>query len=299
MFGDVNVKQDLFAEARVSRPGITSVLKFAGDKAVGGFFAIDADKLGDGVVPGPFWEMSEHVFGNDPMAEATPIWKAQRLRCCIVGYRERQGWKDGDRQLHYYHQFTKPEARPETAAMKYASQLQIAVMVPGVAEFMSLALNGVTRSNCWENNEDQGRYYDSDYPLGIMDQIVAYTDKLNKQESESDDMPWQLTWWVDLVPLYKNGAPVWVNVNETFMNPITVDLSTADNMKLDGGSRYVGAEMFGLLQDIREDSVIPWEKEWTEMRGKQEGGDGESAGGYDDDSGPVADVVQEDDVIPF
>lgn len=262
----------------------------------GGRWAIKADSIGE-QTPGPegWWELIDMRFGVDPSAPKEPTWTTRRLRIVPIGIRKRQVITDDFKRDHYFPWMTKKTNRlDETGDLiegKYSAHYQVMVMVPGISDPLIIALRGYTKTVCWDNNPN-GQYGNKDFPKGVEPTLIQLAADASKQKKTR--IPWLCFWAVDLVPVFANNKPMWLDVGHgTFMNPFQADMRVGEKFLLN--SRFVGTDNFIRYQNLRRDVAMDWEAAWADASAlASEGKDS----AYDYDDTPET-AVKEDDVIPF
>lgn len=241
------VDGDLYREDFISLPSITWIGK--GDE---GFWTVDVHKINGN--PEPYWEKADHLYGMDPAAPTTEVWKTQRLRCVPIADRSRMVVTDEAGTKHYYPPMTPPSQR---VPGRLEINTQIMILVDGIADPLAIGLGAKYKTVSWSNNG-----YHKEYPVGVKERLQEYTKKANAQLGLSGEnrLRWLCSWVIDLVPLYADGKPKYIDEQGTYVNPFQVDLRTGEPEF--PRTRFVGNESFLVNQALRRELGTPWEDQW-------------------------------------
>lgn len=288
------IDNSLYKPKRESYPGIAYYSTLRGEEETG-FFIVDkasVERLG---VPGPFW--NEEPMRRKPGEEPTTVYKTTRFRMCPIAVRKRSLIETPDGRTIPYPLMTKRENREEG---RYKAHFQIMCMVPGLSEPVVLGLKGFTKTVSWENNPDAGKYFQKEFPVGVWQKVLAYTNLASEQRGQV--FPALCFWWIDLVPAYDTqGKPHLVSAGHnatTVVNPFSVDLRTNDqDARIGLDTRFVGLECLLRFQDIRKEVGIAWEEEWEDA--EQMAQEADVFGGGDDLEEESQGQAEEDWDIPF
>lgn len=303
---DANDDRMVRYEGRKGYPSITYHLGDSKNREPG-FFTMDREASVN--PPGPFWEEDRIVYGGNPDALPSPVWRTQRLRAIYVEERTRQvvtmkqpGKKD---RWYYFNQYTKPAKRVDEYGnlldgnLSFSKQILLVFPDLGISQPFALAANGLTKGTSWDN-DPEGRFSVDNFPPGAKQQLLSYIEKAD--EARGMTHPFKAAWLIDLVPLYQNGKLVWIENYGKFFNPFTIDLRTAGQFKkkeeAEGfpRTRFVTGELHHALKDFYSAKAVPWQKEWDSFDNTRDNS------GYDEGD-PTYNrqeaVGVEEDEIPF
>lgn len=259
----------------------------------GPFFSIEADSVGN---PPAGFMQTEWQFGQDPNSPMTTVWAGRNLICTILAERKRAVVTTPSGTKHYYHYLTK---RSERIDGRYSLQTQLLLAVEGMGdELVTLGLSGLGRSCGWSNNPN-GSYGTKGAPLGVQEQLKAWTKKINQQYRQhlnGAKLPYTYAWKIFLTPLTvtKNGQerPSYLSFGQgdatSYFAPFTMQW-LGDKLT----DRYVGKETHARYNDLLlSDDIQEWIHAWDQFdNSKAVAVAGAAAPGFDDSD--------EDDEIPF
>lgn len=252
-----------------------------------GYFHMDAEGMEQ---PGPTWEMGEHLFGTNPNGPLTPVWKTQRLRCVIMGYRKQWEVVDPAGVVRRYPWRTKRTDREEGDTK---SKLQVALHLPGQSEMYVLSLNGLGRSMCWENGT--GRWHNDEFGPGVWPETKEYIKKL-RVAGKQPNLPDFGTCVVDLIPELDGKKIAVAKVfQNTYVAKFRADFTTDSSNEKYPKTRWVGAPLFKWLMEEMWPNVKQWMKEWDVEEVVESSNGGDAFDNYYNNSSDV----EEDDDIPF
>ena len=271
--------------------------------ATGGTWGIKAEFLGErSPQPEGWWKLIQKQHGSSPNDPPEPTWTVQRLRTVFIGVRRRflQVEKIGDREIEHPFSWgtarekrTHPDGSPIGGKLRYHYQI-LTPNIGGIDMLAVITLKGFAKPTFWENNP-KGRYGKDGFPTGVEPKLIEYTNDWNKRKKVK--WQWLNTWIVDLVPMFQNGQPYWMDVGRgMYMNPFQIDMRTSADVEdkyKDSypESRFVGVEKFIEYQNMRQEIARDWEAEWVDG-----GATSDAAYDYEDTS---ENEVKEDDVVPF
>jgi hypothetical protein len=263
-FTPPEVRAGVYDEQRTSYPTIAWRGK-AADKSAG-YWVIKQDALPE--CPNG-WVEHEIQFGSDPGAPLQAVYVTRRLRCAIIAVRKRWIIDDGNRR-RFAPWFTPKEQRGEG---KHTGHIQVMVRLPDMEGIVLLGLRGLHKTVSWANDPSRGKGVTTSWPKGVEEILKNYADEATRyvkeeQNYEGENLPWQVMWWVDLVPLTKEESgekvPEFLHVgHNTYVNPYTADMSTGGENT--PKTRYVGEELFTEFDSLRENTGLDWIGEWGEI----------------------------------
>jgi hypothetical protein len=259
-FDESQVEKELFDDGIGAQyPAIVWHGKYteAGDS---GYWTLDRSESED--PPGPQWEPAEVSFGTGPNATPAEVWRAEKIRVCVLGVRKRIVISAEDGSLHTYPWLTP---KSERRAGKYKAHYQIAVTLPDTDDrIFILALRGLTKTVSW-SNPPGGRYHRGDFPIGAEVTLRAYAREASKEIGST--IPPYCSFWLDLVAhTDSKGKPEYVDVGYgTHALPFTADLSVNGDLP----HRFVGMPLFLRYQELRKNEIAQWEKAWSKKRSSE------------------------------
>lgn len=295
-------------DGRRGYPSITYHLGDARNKEPG-FFTIDREAIE--IPPGPFWEEDKVMFGNDPSALPSPVWKTSRLRAVFVEERTRQvvtirAKERGQRDKRYYfNQFTKPYRRVDEFGneirgghLSFGKQILFVFPEIGIPQPLALAANGLIKGTSWDN--DPEGYHKENFPPGAKQQLLKYI--ADADEARGMVHPYNAAWLIDLVPLIQNGKPVWIESHNNYYNPFTIDLRTAGQFKKKEEAegfpqiRFVTGELHHALKEFYSAKAVAWKEEWKSFDNTRDFDDSDNGNGNSQSQEVYG---TEEDEIPF
>ena len=225
-----------------------------------------------GELPGPFWRREKVQFGGNPNSPYVDAMLTERLRCCVLGFRQRWSATDPNGTVHYYPDATPPNQRPQGRPQ---SHLQVAVTMPGdPTAVYALGLNGPSKTKPFLNENDGA---ENAMPLGVWPRLRRYAAAASEQQGQR--IPALCTWWIDLVPhRAAAGSPragefIYVTEGTTkvaHMLPYVADLRTdrdkggeaSDGATHHPRTRFVGRDLFEEYQRLYKATIRDWAAEW-------------------------------------
>ena len=234
-------------------------------------------------VPVGFQEKTIRLGGPaEPMID---VYVTQRLRFAPVAVRRRKTVTGPDGRIYHFPLFTKRvDMADAVGTEKFKAKQRTQVMGFTVDDMIPrmLALGGFSKGVFWDN-EPRGQYGQSDWPLGVWQNLGLYAERATValREKSPDTpvplMPRLCAWWVDLIPWIDptEGGPGIVKAGKgdkvTYMSPFVADMGVAKTLNLPNEQRFTGP-MFEDYQAYRKDHGVAWELEWSEMEIETSGG---------------------------
>lgn len=264
----------------------------AGDNWAAGSFRTNAENVPE--LP-KGWNVTQ--YRKNPSVAPVELAVTSLLRVCAIATRSRIVITDPeDRNKKWFYPFGTSKEEMEDG--KFGTEQQV-LIVPFVApeEVWILSNKSWYQALSWHNDPTKAKAK-AGYPAGVEQLAEEYMISVTKYYRDNanykgDVLPWKCWTWMDLVPLFKEGQPHFVDMgHSTHVNPYTVSFKVGEGTGLK--NRYVGDELRQHFDAIRANEGLEWVESWTKGSSSQESTT-ESDYGFGDT--PPANIKEDD--IPF
>lgn len=239
------------------------------------------------------WEVKQ--YRKNPSAAPVDLAVTSLLRVAVIATRGRICITDEDKNKFFYPFGTSKEQMHDG---KFGTEQQV-LIVPAVApeEIWILSNKSWYQALSW-NNDPTKANAKAGYPPGVEQLAEEYMLGVTKYYREhanykGDTLPWKCWTWVDLVPLFKEGQPHFVDMgHSTHVNPYTASFKVGQGTGLE--HRYVGDELRLYFDAVRANEGLDWVEAWTKGSSQETA---EESNGYGYGDVPPSQIKEDD--IPF